>query len=271
MTDLVLGCAVKLPAFDTLADWLRARDRAIEVQDFVDHRSLTTGRDALLDAWRTRLDGYGGPLGMHGPFLGLDLANPDPELRALVSQRILQGLEVAEDLGATMMVLHSPFTLWHRLNRQNFPHIRPVMMDAAAECLAPAIARAADIGCTLVLENTDDADPQDRADLARQIGAPNLKVSVDTGHAALAHGQYGAPPVTDFLTQAGDLLAHVHLQDADGYADRHWHPGEGTLPWPAIFQAIRDAGTQPRLILEVMARHADLPASVARLSSCGVV
>ncbi|HMO08640.1 MAG TPA: TIM barrel protein, partial [Paracoccaceae bacterium] len=44
---------------------------------------------------------------------------------------------------------------------------------------------------------------------------------------------------------------HVHLQDTDGFADRHWHPGEGRLNWPAIFAVLRGLRTMPRLILEV--------------------
>ena len=31
---------------------------------------------------------------------------------------------------------------------------------------------------------------------------------------------------------------NVHLQDADGYADRHWSLGEGTVRWHAVFAAL---------------------------------
>ena len=139
-----------------------------------------------------------------------------------------------------------------------------------ADCLSPVLARAADIGCTLMLENIDDADPRQRANAVRAIGHPNLRVSLDTGHAALTHGRYGAPPVVGFIAQAGDLLGHVHLQDADGYADRHWHPGEGILPWPAIFGALARSPSTPRLILEVRDRHDRLPQTVARLEALGL-
>ena len=75
-----------------------------------------------------------------------------------------------------------------------------------------------------MLENIDDTDPRDRTELVAAIDHPNLMVSLDTGHAELAHGRYGAPPVVDFIAASAQRLGHVHLQDADGYADRHWQP-----------------------------------------------
>ena len=38
---------------------------------------------------------------------------------------------------------------------------------------------------------------------------------------------------------------------ADGYADRHWHPGDGEVNWRAIFTAISKLPQLPRLIIEV--------------------
>jgi sugar phosphate isomerase/epimerase len=54
-----------------------------------------------------------------------------------------------------------------------------------------------------------------------------------------------------YVRAAGGALRHVHLQDSDGYADRHWHPGEGSLPWRAIFAALKALPAMPRLIIEV--------------------
>ena len=61
----------------------------------------------------------------------------------------------------------------------------------------------------------------------------------------------GAPPVDYYVDAAGDMLTHVHLQDTDGYADRHWAPGDGTMRWAAVFRALGRLSSNPRLILEV--------------------
>lgn len=249
---------------------MRASARTLEIQDFVNTKGLIDDRDDLIAAWRPLLAGYPGLTGLHGPFLGLDFTNPDRDIRAIVTRRFEQGLEIAGALGLTHMVIHSPFTFWNELNKRNYPFIRETMFAAAAEAMAPVLRRAADVGCLLVLENIDDAEPSTRRELIEALDSPMLKLSIDTGHAQLAHGQYKAPPVTDFIADAGALLGHVHLQDADGWADRHWHPGEGTLPWPAIFNALRRLDATPRLILEVASRSERLPQTVSALRACGV-
>ena len=168
------------------------------------------------------------------------------------------------------MLVHSPFTYWHSLNYANYSGLRDSLFSASAECLAPVLARAADAGCTLMIENIDDAVPADRTELAAMIDHPNLMVSLDTGHAELAHGRYHAPPVVDFVRASAGRLGHVHLQDADGYADRHWHPGDGRIPWAPVFAALAECTPAPRLILEVNRRQERLPKTVRLLESRGL-
>jgi sugar phosphate isomerase/epimerase len=75
--------------------------------------------------------------------------------------------------------------------------------------------------------------------------------------------------VVDHVAASGEL-AHVHLQDVDGYADRHWHPGDGRIAWRPVFAALAALAERPRLTLEVRADIARLPATVARLQEMGL-
>jgi sugar phosphate isomerase/epimerase len=102
-----------------------------------------------------------------------------------------------------------------------------------------------------VLENIGDIDPHFRVEMAASLGSDALQISVDTGHAHYAHGACGAPPVDYFVKAAGNALRHIHLQDADGYADRHWPLGEGSIHWDAVFRALGQLTSKPRLIIEV--------------------
>lgn len=265
-----LGAALTLDRFASLRDWMCAADRPLEIQDFVRPAVIGGPCDDLIAAWRGALDGHRGPRGIHGPFFGLDIAAPDAEIRAVVQKRLVRGVEIAEALGGSHMVVHSPFTFWHTLNYANYPKLRADLFDAAAECLAPVLARAGEAGCTVVLENIDDTDPLDRTELVARIDHPNLKVSLDTGHAELAHGRYGAPPVVDFIAASAGRLGHVHLQDADGYADRHWHPGDGRIPWRPVFSALAAHAPDARLILEVARDFERLPQTVCWLTSQGL-
>lgn len=64
--------------------------------------------------------------------------------------------------------------------------------------------------------------------------------------------------------------AHVHLQDVDGYADRHWHPGEGRIACGPVFAALAGLSEAPRLTLEVRQDLHRPPATVERLAALGL-
>lgn len=260
-----IGAALTFSNAENLRDWLFETNRPLEIQDFVATDVTTDPQDALVEAYRTFLNGFEGAYGVHGPFWGLPLSMPDREIAGLIAQRYLTCLEKVERIGGTHMVMHSPYGHWDTLNRQNYPDALQMKLDSAMLVLEPVAERAREIGCVLMLENIEDADPNLRHMLCKELGTDVMRLSVDTGHAALAHGQNAAPPVVDFILAAGADLGHVHLQDADGWADRHWHPGEGSLPWGGIFKAIHQGKGNPRLILEVRDRQSDLPKTAAWL------
>lgn len=265
-----LGIAVAYEYFDILGRWIFEHDRDIEIQDFAYPEILSADTAPLIARYRDLLSGYRGNIGIHGPYVGLDIAAGDPEIRTVVKKRLAQGLEVAEALGATMMVAHSPFNHWYAQNFLNWDGMREKLFENAQDTLADALKRGGDIGCTIVLENCDDVLPADRRELAEAIDSPNLRLSVDTGHANLVHGSNGAPPVDYFIKDAGEMLAHVHLQDTDGYADRHWIPGEGSIHWASVFDALAKLDAKPRLIIEVMKNLHRVPDAVKRFEDQGL-
>jgi sugar phosphate isomerase/epimerase len=266
----ILGAALKYDDVVALKDWIFEKDRTLELQDFVPVTVQDEDQTELIAAYKALLDGYDGTFGIHGPFFGLDVASDDPLIQPVVTKRLLDALGKCEKLGATHMVVHSPFNMFHSLNFVNFAYMRAAIIEAAEAILVPAVKRAEEIGCCLMLENVGDVDPTLRSALVSAINSSSFKVSIDTGHAHFAHGQFKAPPVADFFYMAGTQLGHVHLQDADGYADRHWHPGEGTIPWGGVFKALAEIEADPRLILEVRDRQDKLPETVARLEALGL-
>jgi sugar phosphate isomerase/epimerase len=246
-----LGVALPLAGVRLHRDWIFEKQRDLEIQDFCQADVLEGDWRSLADQCKAELDGYAGRLGLHGPFWGFGIASMDKDIRAVVARRMMQGLEACEALGATQMVIHSPYTTWDHNNLDNNPGSRQGVVERAHATLGAAVKRAEEIGCVLVIENIEDVDAHIRVELARSFDSPSVRVSIDTGHANYAHGSTGGPPVDYYVHAAGDMLHHVHLQDTDGYADRHWNPGEGNIAWPAVFRALSRIGGQPRLILEV--------------------
>ena len=265
----LLGAALTLDYVELFRDWLLERQRDLELQDFIFAEVLNGDWRPLIDRAKTLLDGHTGRLGIHGPFWGFNICTEDPDVRAVVRKRLMQGLDVCEALGATHMVVHSPYTTWDYNNLDDHPRARQQLIDHTHACLDGIVKRAEDIGCALVLENIEDKDPHARVALARSFDSEAVRVSIDTGHAHYAHGSNGAPPVDYYVHAAGKLLEHVHIHDVDGYADRHWHPGEGTICWPAVFDALAVSCERPRLLIEVK-DQAGLMKGVKHLQALGL-
>jgi sugar phosphate isomerase/epimerase len=247
----ILGVALPLEGLRLHRDWIIEKNRDLEIQDFIWAETLNGDWKPLADEIKKELDGHHGRVGIHGPFWGLSLDNMDPEIRAIVSKRMMQGLDVCAYLGATHMVIHSPYSTWDYNNLDDHPGSRAAIIDRVHETLKPAVKRAEDMGCVLVIENIEDIDPHARVELAHSFDSDAVRVSIDTGHANYAYGSTNGHPVDYYVHAAGDMLAHVHLQDTDGHADRHWAPGEGNISWKAVFRALSRLTSNPRLILEL--------------------
>ncbi|MDB5522351.1 MAG: hypothetical protein JWM58_114 [Rhizobium sp.] len=270
MTSLpIVGAAMTLNDLEIHRDWIFEKNRDLELQSFVDANTLNGDWTPVAERAKKMLDGHQGRLGIHGPFWGFVIGSQDPDVRAVVSKRLTQGIDVCAAIGATQMVIHSPYTTWSYNNLDANPGERERIVEHFQLTMKEAVKRAEDIGCTMVIENIEDIDPNIRVALADSFNSPAVAVSIDTGHAYYAFGSTGAPPVDYYVTAAGNRLQHVHLQDADGYADRHWSLGEGTIQWHSVFKALSKLESNPRLIIEIKDKS-KIPASAAYLASLGI-
>ena len=247
----VIGAALTLPAMERLRNWAFEMERDLELQDFYAPQALDGDWRARCDRYAQLLDGHRGRVGIHGPFYDIALDAMDPLVVDALRRRMTQGLDVCAAVGATLMVVHSPYASWDFNNLDGTAGMRAAKRARIVENMAPIVKRAEDQGVTLAIENIEDKDPHDRLALAEAFASPAVRLSIDTGHAHSAHGSAGAPPVDHFVRAAGDMLAHVHLQDTDGFGDRHWPPGEGTIHWPSVFAALGELTSKPRLLLEL--------------------
>lgn len=244
-----VGLALCLGDLRHYADWLKAGQRDIEMQD------ITYG-DVMEGDWkkvardiRELLDGHTGRVGVHGPFWHLNIAPRDPAVQRLVQDRLNLGLDFAAEVGGTHMVVHSPFDYFG--HPFAVPGYRlPAELERVRQTMMPIVKRAESQGVTLVVENIYDLNPQPLLDLVRMFDSPNVRLSVDVGHAHLMT-QRGGPPPQLWLTQAGEWLGHVHICDNDTTNDQHLAPGKGTVHWPGVLAALAAAPAQARLLVEV--------------------
>lgn len=273
MTDLsalpVLGAALPASLLPQFRDWLLDGQRDLEIQDAHDWALLDGDWAARARQIRTQLDGYSGRLGIHGPFLSLTLLAYDAKIRQVVGERLSQGVAFAEAIGASHMVIHSPFQFFGNPFLAHAPAAGLAEQIALVHTtLEPVVAAATDAGVTLVVENIFDTHPRALLELLRSFDSPRVRMSLDTGHATIGQ-RIGGPTPDQWVREAGPLLEHLHLQDTDGQLDRHWAPGDGSVNWFALFDALGGLKQRPRLLLELR-DHQALPRGVAFLRERGL-
>lgn len=265
----LLGAAMPIADLPKHLNWILKGQRDLELWD--------PSYGAILDGdWRSQarearrlLDGYCGRLGIHGPWNGLPLVCPDARVRALVAERLKQGLEFAGSIDATHMVVHSPFDFFGNAHTAH-THSAGLAeeIELAHMTLAPVLPIAEQIGCALVVEVCSDTNTRPLIELVRSFESEAVRLSLDVGHALIMQNR-GGPPADQWVRDGGELLAHLHLQDNDGLLDRHWAPGEGNLNWYALFEALAELDQQPRLLLE-LASTDKIPVGAAYLAARGL-
>jgi sugar phosphate isomerase/epimerase len=203
-----------------------------------------------VEALRRLADYHGVPvLAVHAPCL-------------LITQRVwgrepwgklVRAKDVAEELGARVVVVHPPFR-WQREYARDFAAGLARMQDEtdvvfAVENMFPLRARGAEIAPYAPSWNPVPGD------------YPHI--TLDLSHTAVSG--------SDALAMADELgprLAHVHLADGSGLPNRDEHlvPGRGTQPCAPLLHRLAAENYQGLVVLEVKtfraptqeARQADL-------------
>ena len=154
-----------------------------------------------------------------------------------------RSIETAAALGARYMVLHPMY------REENGDEIvdpeRFVELNSAA--VRPWLDPARKRGVVILSENLLDgacADPRNICALVEAVGSEYFGWCFDTGHAHCRG--FGA----DILDQCTVAPLSLHLQDNEGDGDSHLIPGDGTVDWRAVADALKRADYRGDCVLE---------------------
>lgn len=95
------------------------------------------------------------------------------------------------------------------------------------------------------------AHPSDLLDLIAAVDIPALGITFDTSHTHIAGLDLAAA-----VRECGNALWCTHISDCDGTADQHLTPGNGTIEWPPLMKALREAGFAGALNFEIPGERA---------------
>jgi sugar phosphate isomerase/epimerase len=165
---------------------------------------------------------------------------------------LVNAVEVCHAVGAQVVVVHAPLLLG--LGLGDLPDVG-AFLDQDLAGLRPGVARAADLGVELALENGSAlAHWVYILSLVERVNAAHVGVCVDSGHANL--GDLGAPRA---VRMAGPHLRTLHLHDNFRQVDDHLPPGRGTIDWTDLLAALHEVGYQRTLQLELTDRAPHRP------------
>ncbi len=167
-------------------------------------------------------------------------------IRQVSLSEMLHSLEAMADLGATKTVLHP--SIISGLGTR----VMDLSRRLAAESLDIILEKAGKLNIQVCLENLFPRclffyEPPDFAAVFRQY--PNLKLTLDTGHANV-EDKTGRRPL-EFIRTFPDRLGHIHINDNKGDKDEHLELGTGTVDFRGVLKALKETGYQETMTFEI--------------------
>jgi len=204
------------------------------------------------------------PHTIHTPYMDVNLASPDQDVRNAGIALVGDAMRFLSDLGGRTAVVHPSGP-----PRPGEPSLSPqnigTRMEYAHSAVSELVKVAEETGIRMALENLPshrvpyrplETTQELRAFMA-DFPAEYVGICLDVGHCLIS----GYDPA-DQARIAGERLYALHLQDGDGHGDRHWVPGKGIIDWPSIGSALSDIGFDGAWTIEVGTAHTEDPVEV---------
>jgi sugar phosphate isomerase/epimerase len=215
--------------------------------------------------WETRLTlhkavrtQFPGTIAIHGPFIGIEYTHVDHLLRDAVNRRLDMTFDVAVQLDARRVVLHSGYTPIVDLFK-----FQDVWLNQCVAFWHKEIRRWAEAGIEIVLENDINESPDLLVQLVNEVDNSFLGLCMDIGHQHV----FSELDALEWVRRMAKKLSHIHLHDNDGTSDSHWSIGRGTIDFEPFYDAIRQHVPQATISLEVEDKMEVKLRDLRRLSS----
>ena len=178
----------------------------------------------------------------------LPIASSFPELRRTAHDLFRHALDTFADAGVELVNVHPD----QRIPLHSLDQVRKANAEAIAELASEASGR----GIRLMVENLDRlfAGVEDLKAILDAV--PEVGFHLDVGHANLRLGLGEANRTAALLDAFGARLSHVHVSDnRGGVEDLHLPLGAGGVDWRRAVRALKAAGWDGTVTLEVFARE----------------
>ena len=178
----------------------------------------------------------------------LPYAHPYEKVRREAIAELKKSFSALAEFNAKTVTVHPEVFHFAYKNRAQF-------LSNALDSLGELDEHARSIGTTLVFEAFDEATftTEELKELFK--AHPKIGFHLDVGHANM-----GAPKgarIFSLLSLFKSRLMHVHASDNDGRNDAHLPIGAGKIKWDEVCKAIKKAGYDKTITLEVFSQDVE--------------
>lgn len=191
----------------------------------------------------------------HAPWVGDEPRDRTPEERAAWLEAMKKAIYGTHVLGAPRFVVHPllPYDDSDK-NSEEVIALNDEFIGEVADYARP-------YGVTVCVENLPFmrhpvSTVEAVCDLVDRLGRDNLKICLDTGHAAMFNKDVSAA-----VRYIGSRLDALHVHDNMGDSDAHLIPGEGVIDWDAFAASLGEIGYTGVVSLETGPKHGAYPES----------
>ncbi|HID96558.1 MAG TPA: sugar phosphate isomerase/epimerase [Candidatus Latescibacteria bacterium] len=193
---------------------------------------------------------YAGSLGLTVNSIHLgncpnDIGSSDPKERQKGIEWIERNLDLYQVFQPKYLGIHRP-GLWEDLSDPE--HFKKVT-GWAIESVTEVAKFSRERGLKLEVETSGGyGDVKTLREIVAPFPKDEVGILVDTGHCWRSRGGTGDPALK--IREADDRLFGVHIHDNHRAEDEHLVPGEGTIDWSSVLEALKDVGYEDIFTLE---------------------
>ena len=191
---------------------------------------------AYMDLKRDRSEDH-----LHGVFFDICVDSGDPLIYKASDFRVRQSMDIARDMGLKAVIFHTNYIVNFRLKyyldtwlERNEEYWRGILKDYPEQ--------------KIYMENMFDDSPNMILELARRMAdEERFAICLD-----IAHGLISGAPLEQWFTALKDQrVAHLHINDNDGFSDLHQPVGTGKMPWSHFSEWCNGLQQKPSVLIEV--------------------
>ena len=180
----------------------------------------------------------------------VNLIHPEKSRRIDSMDEIKRALETAEHIPFRHMVVH----LGERYDTWS-----PRTLEYAETALEHLGAFARPLGVRVLVENllSEPTTPEHLIAILDLGHLDSIGVCLDLGHAHITVG------VAEAMNVLGKRIVSMHVHDNHGVKDEHLWPGDGSIDWIAVRDAVQGLSNAPAAVLEISQNIGDAPSALA--------